>query len=137
MRATSRARAVRKSLARARRLLVGQVRATSRFRAVRESLLIFLGGVLRNLFGVGRQRERERETRTDNGTNIVLNKWAWPGAALSFSHVRAQHTVLDLGAWPGAQARRLREPRDSCVAGCSTNVYALLTVSEVYAKNKT
>ena len=72
-----------------------------------------------------------REQRT------VLYLGAWPGAALSFSHVRAQHTVLDLGAWPGAQARRLRGPRDSCVAGCSTNVYALLTVSEVYAKNKT
>ena len=40
----------------------------------------------------------------------VLYLGAWPGAALSFSHVRAQHTVLDLGAWPGAQARR-----DSCV----------------------
>ena len=131
MRATSRARAVRKSLARARRLLVGQVRATSRFRAVRESLLIFLGGVLRNLLGWGaKERERERRAQTIERTLYQISGRGQARRSLSLMCARN----IPCWIWERGQARR----RGACAdlgtrawLGCSTNVYALLTVSEV------
>ena len=45
--------------------------------------------------------------------HTMLDLGAWSGATLSFSHLRAQHTVLDLGAWPGAALAGTRSlPRE-------------------------
>ena len=71
----------RPSLARARRLLVGQVRATSRFRAIPESLLILLEACFEIFLGWG-AKERERRAQAFERTLYMLREPFGPTRAV-------------------------------------------------------